>query len=632
MIGTIYRNIVEHSQQLFTRRDGILGTCIPNVRIALIRRLSRQVTTCTGATRRYALKVRRLHFKIFRRLTHSDMVSLTGQPAHSHVGNRLRPNQGFPWISGLGKTLWGYYNSPLNAIFVTTNVFAFAGTVAFATFMDMRNHGYTNGIPVYMTGVNHRSAGDIQNTGELEDERVYQEILRQQDKIMRDLRKRIDSKVEALRLLEKEDGNVKRTKKSEVVSEESSRSPLRSYSMESIEVSDKLGKIANYRSVILKASLFNMLYTYKLYEDVINEISTGKSSMNNPRGWLEEVQYLKEGAKPILNDALEGKQGQQQQEIKTDITTNLDLKPNVHTFYQMWERYFDDVTSRVSVNSLENFKLPDWNEYPPVLRDLCSQLYSNKMGTFNDFRSYYNKTNSKKYRKLLALWFYDNCRLLESFDKDAPNRNLNEDLYNEITQDFKNDTSIFEKYASILLNPGNPREIKFFRSRAVKVPSAENIESLDLYHHHRNHHLDAVADNGDDTLKQTVMVPFVSLNTVLNIMEGYINLKRGRSGENGFSQQQQQSRNQYPEKNALYNDKLIRIVQMLKSDVILLQNKEQKNTDEGDLKVQLCDDYELNLLHGTSRSDDGKWQRDRARCYEKLSREPRLIELLKQLE
>ena len=72
---------------------------------------------------------------------------------------------------------------------------------------------------------------------------------------------------------------------------------------------------------------------------------------------------------------------------------------------------------------------------------------------------------------------------------------------------------------------------------------------------------------------------------------------------------------------------------MLKSDVILLQNKEQKNTDDGDLKVQLCDDYELNLLNReTQRSNDGKWQRDRARCYEKLSREPRLIELLKQLE
>ena len=608
------------------------GTSLPNVRIAVIRHISRQFGTCTSATRRYALRVRRLHFKILRRLTHSDTVSFSGQSAHSHARNRLRPNHGFPWISGLGKTLWGYYNSPLNAIFVTTNVFAFAGTVAFATFMDMRNHGYASGIPVYMTGVNHRSAGDIQSTGELEDERVYQEILRQQDKIMRDLRKRIDSKVEALRLLEKEDNKVKNSEESEVVSENSSGSPLKSYSMESIEVSDKLGKIANYRSVILKASLFNMLYTYKLYEDVINEISTGMSSLNSQRSWLEEVKYLKEGAKSILNDSIEGKQGQQQQQqdVKTDLTTNLDLKPDVHMFYQMWGRCFDDLNSKMSANSLENFKLPNWTEYPPVLRNLCSQLYSNKMGTFNDFRSYYNKTSSRKYKKLLALWFYDNCKLLEPFDRDSPDRNLNEDLYNEITKDFRDDTHIFEKYASILLNPGNPREIKFFRSRAVRVPDTEDVEGLNLYHHSDN--------NDDDIMRQTVMVPFVSLDTVLNIMEGYINLKRRGNHEDDLPTQQveqaeHQLRNQYPEKNALYNDKLIRIVQMLKSDVILLQNKEQKNTDDGDLKVQLCDDYELNLLNREAqRSNDGKWQRDKARCYEKLSREPRLIELLKQLE
>lgn len=254
-------------------------------------------------------------------------------------------------------------------------------------------------------------------------------------------------------------------------------SPLKKYSECEI-ILEKSQTSTTYNSQHAKMSLFHLFYSFYLYQGVLNNVAA-----DNKSDWSRELALL---AKE-----------------KTSDVNSVPLR----YFYDTWKIEFQEIFSKL--NKSQQFHLPNWTEYPAAFKFLCHWLYDNDMHTIGNFFSLYYKVKPTSQRRLLEMWFYDHSHLF-SVEADTDN----EIFYNKVIKNCVHDTSLFNKYASVVLDPQNPRRRVFFNKHLLK---------------------------GSKT---------VSLDTILELLRGIIDSKKNS-------------------KNSLYHDSVIKLISMLRKDCVM---------------------------------------------------------------
>lgn len=493
----------------------------------------------------------------------TSMVSVLRNGNHLHSSL----NKGF------GNTLWRYFNSPFNVVFMTTNIFAFAGIVAFSTLIDIRHlhnftkienshHQYDQEHQLYtpdnyvlaspsnvrkhmylmMTTLIPNSLTVPEIPINITDEEIVS-TPKSQDKTLEMLQRKVTEKTQELEDMEVD-------------------TPFHTYNVEDIEINSKNKRVVDYNSAKIKADLFNMLYSFKIYEDVIVDTQANK---HHQKLWFEELLHFRNKHKDVLATG----------SSKIDPS----FRPTVTNFYDAWRTTYQKMEPRGG-DLIENFTLPNWSQYPYSLKDSCNKLYENKMGGIDDFKSFYDSIKSNKFKKLIRMWYYDNYKLIKCRQSNDTNvMAQREEFYNELLKDSLHDPPTFVKYASIVLNPHNPRKDILFS----KINPDDNQATQQRQH--------------------TNNIPVVQVETVLNILQGYLTL------------QQEKKRT----KILNYNNTYLRIVHMIKENGYL--------TDEGKIGIQLCPDDQVIYSHR-------KWlskNRQDPKLYDRLGKDPHILQLLSQI-
>lgn len=400
----------------------------------------------------------------------------------------LVPDSG---IGNIRKTLWGYFNAPGNKLFVTTNVVSFIGIVTYNTLVN--NNVHDRLFEERLLASNYEV---IRNRMSVLDEL--------NDKKFKSLENELQQKVEELSkissgLVETKNPNVPTTTSENYNT--SPDGPINTYSTKQFS-KVPLGKMASNNSTLAKASLFHMFYAFQLYESVINE----EFQLMNETSWNNEVIKLYKDNKEILAGASE----------------------NMHLFYSLWRDDSNQIFT--DFGSTKNFQLPNWNTYPRNLQNICKELHSNNLESIENFDRLYSRITDIQLKQLVRLWFYDNTRLFRS----SSDWKFNEKLYVKILHDCCNDPNLYRKYASIVLNPKNPRNESFFERNSM-YPSTR----------------------------------YIHLSTLIDVLQGYVLLRENSRSAND------------------YNLELLRIVHMLKTHGTTVNNK--NNFQNPDVRILLDD-------------------------------------------
>lgn len=471
---------------------------------------------------------------------------------------------------GAGGRLWQYFNSPFNVVFMTTNIFAFAGIVAFSTLIDIRHlHGTAGEQHQHQPALAGAGAGSgadpgsslaMVNPGTIRrhlypmvttidpqtqavplpelpelspEERNVQEQEEEQDQTLEFLRRKISEK--SLQLAE---AQAQATAVDTAV-----ETPLHTYTATEVNIPKKSTRVQALNATRNKASLFNMLYSYEIYRSLLQDSSESKTLSWRTKLWRKEVSALRE-----------------------DIGDFMMFVPSLNNFYANWNEEFQATggpgTASAQPQSVENFGLPSWRTYPDRLRSMCNKLYSNNMETLDDFQQFYENTESRQLKELLQMWYYDNYKRLPP----VKGNKSHELFYNELLGDAMSNPHMFKRYASVVLDPENKRSGMLFSSMRV--------------------------DEGDKE-------PYVHLDTMVNVLQGYLQLE-----QNGG------------DKSAAY----LRLVQMLNDNVYM-------PTREKGVFVQLGSS-------GSVKSSRHWWlsrSKSHTQLDEALGSDPRLMSLLKEL-
>ncbi|EHN00408.1 Pet494p [Saccharomyces cerevisiae x Saccharomyces kudriavzevii VIN7] len=329
----------------------------------------------------------------------------------------------FPYM----RTLWRYFNAPGNVMFVTTNIVAFMGIVAYNTMITVNNERAFEEqmIAAQMSLAKQRKGFE---TGALTLSRDT-ELDDQED----DIKCERPASGHADPFVQEQDGQLD--------------SPIKHHTLADL-VSNKEAKVADYDSQRVKASIFHMLYAYMLYRDTIQP----KTEVQNhsSKEWRHEVELL-----------IKGKQAQ-------------GTHQRIDVFYDLWNKKFDKVVT--SPEKVQNFELPDWSKYPTILKFVCTELHNNDLKTLDEFKQFYGKVRSNEVKKLLGLWLYDHSFL---FPRNLYDNESEEGFYDTLIKDSIQDNKIFQKYSSIVMNPYNERTQLFFPNIHTQ-PANKPIPSISL--------------------------------------------------------------------------------------------------------------------------------------------------------
>lgn len=468
-----------------------------------------------------------------------------------------------------GNTLWRYFNSPFNVVFMTTNIFAFAGIVAFSTLIDVRHLHHSNKIEdtqhheivshdkyaIMNTGVIRRHLYPMVSTvsthhidvPELPVPLDYEAKIKNQNKTLEMLQEKITQRTQELE-------KIKIDKMEETITNVSS--PLQTYTLDNINIEGKKTRIVEYNSSKIKASLFNMLYSFKIYEDMMKD---DELQNKYSKSWYEELKIFKN----------------KQLETDTKNDEKYIFKPTVTNFYDSWRSTYQTTLQKDNIQSIENFTLPNWSQFPGVLKDSCNALYENKMNNLDDFQQFYESIKSNKFKKLVRMWYYDNYQNLKTSQSTDTNVTCKkETFYNELLKDSVYDPPTFIKYASVVLNPYNSRNKILFN----------NIKT--------------------ETDTENVTIPVVQMSTMLNILEGFLFLQNEKKQKGKILN---------------YNDTYLRIIHMIKKNGYL--------RTQGDIGIQLCPDDQIIYKNSNWLSKD----RQDPKLYDELGKDPRVLQLLSQI-
>lgn len=370
--------------------------------------------------------------------------------------NNLILNQKRP---GFVRTLWGYFNSPGNAMFVTTNIMTFAALVTYNTIANIRHEQIMEQQLLATQLLGPQPSYDPR----FEDEIMFPNHSDTRDPNITDQQSFL-TPVENIKIenLDTERANeVEKVK--EEIEEDIMDSPLPIYTEKDI-VLQKTRTVSRVNSLIAKHSLFSLFHAYCLYEDIIKDdwinakkevLKSENRNDNNNNEWGNEVNRLRNLSLPLL------KQIYEQQ------------KP-LGTFYRIWNT--KDKVDSSQLTEIYKFKIPQWNIYPGLMRYVCNNLYHNKLETLKDLDTFYKTMKTPNMKRLFRMWLYDHIHLL---------KRVNDDIWNEymftvlIRDSFQNNDIIsFKKYSSILLNPENTRGKLFFsNSKQLQSPQV-HIDTL----------------------------------------------------------------------------------------------------------------------------------------------------------
>ncbi|SMN21604.1 similar to Saccharomyces cerevisiae YNR045W PET494 Mitochondrial translational activator specific for the COX3 mRNA, acts together with Pet54p and Pet122p [Maudiozyma saulgeensis] len=484
-------------------------------------------------------------------------------------GNQLSS----PLNKGFGNTLWRYFNSPFNVVFMTTNIFAFAGIVAFSTLIDIRHLHNTAKIE----NNNHNHYGQEHQLSSSDNyvlanpsnvrRHMYPMITTLTPSSLgvpelpiditdESISARQETQDKTLEMLER-----KVSEKTKELEEMEASTPLKTYTVDDIEVNSKNKRVVDFNSTKIKAALFNMMYSFKIYEDIIIDTQSNKT---HHKSWFEELLHFR---------------NKQKDSLATDSSKigSSSFRPTVTNFYDTWRSEYQKIEPQDG-QIIENFTLPNWSQYPLPLKDSCNKLYENKMGGIDDFKSFYNSIKSNKFKKLIRMWYYDNYKMIKSPRSNDPKvMAQRETFYNELLKDSIHDPPTFVKYASIVLNPCNPRKDMLFNK--IKLDDNQMLQN------------------------QGSNIPVVQIETILNILQGYLTLQEEKKRTKILN----------------YNDTYLRIVHMIKENGYL--------TEQGNIGIQLCPDDQVIYSHR-------KWlskNRQDPKLYDELGKDPRVLQLLSQI-
>lgn len=324
-------------------------------------------------------------------------------------------------------------------------------------------------------------------------------------------------------------------------------SPFPVYSANNLYSERKGPQLVAYNSQVAKMSLFHMIYAYFLCKHVISNrsLTYTTSPYLESEFWKKEVELLRNKGYLV--------------ELGSD-TSNIDRYEGtafMNAFYSSWKHDFSSVFS--NLHKSQRFHFPDWKYYPGNLRYICRKLYSNEMTTVEDFEQFYEAIESRDLKRLLRIWFYDYSHLVN------PIKGNMEKFYSSLVQDCHADDSLFNKYSSILLNPTNPRKYLFFPKYGIRD------------------------------------VPTASMDTVLSVLQGYINLHENQGKQ--------------------HYDAIVRIISMIRKDCILVKHN-KGNHNYREVRVILPKDEEREQLELQTSS------MERKKCYQLVSNNPTAVKLL----
>lgn len=267
----------------------------------------------------------------------------------------------------------------------------------------------------------------------------------------------------------------------EEVRNDEKESPLTEYTANNFWCPAKTPPLATYNSQMAKMSLFHMLYAFYLYKDVL--IADQNRQMVLPKEWQQEVEYLQDSEKD------------------TFACTYREMDK----FYNEWKQEFLQVFA--DLNKSQRFTLPTWKNYPKPLRIICDKLYHNDMENILNFADLYNEIPSIGIKRLLRRWLLDYTHLVSTTGPTAEN----EKFYRQLLKDSQGDEVIFNNFASLILNPSDPRRTCF-------LPKLNQIHSA-------------------------------SIDTALLVLRGYVHLRE--------------------KMNKNHNGPIIRLLSMLKKDCVV---------------------------------------------------------------
>ncbi|SCU77607.1 LANO_0A00804g1_1 [Lachancea nothofagi CBS 11611] len=324
----------------------------------------------------------------------------------------------------------------------------------------------------------------------------------------------------------------------EFSSEESSNvvsgkaAPFRKYKASDILL-QKNGSPATCHMQHAKMSLFHLLYSFYLCRDATAP-DQGLSE-NDSTEWIAEAQQLRQGLP----------KGSQQ------------VSPQ--TFYSIWRQEFDQLFS--SLSRSQQFHMPNWTQYPHSLQAICQKLHDNELRTLSDFMQFYQSVKPGSIRALLRAWLYDNFRLFQvTTDVD------NEGFYRHLVQTCGNDRYLFTRYASILLNPDNPRRRAFFNRHSHEEMS-------------------------------------VSLDTVLEVLKGNLQAATGALNKSNC------------------HESILRLVALIRTSCVTSRGSMGKP----EVRVLLPDN---NSQSWDSQNEHRTSSKDRNACYKLVSQNPELMAVL----
>ncbi|CCE65780.1 hypothetical protein TPHA_0M02060 [Tetrapisispora phaffii CBS 4417] len=481
--------------------------------------------------------------------------------------------------------LWKYFNAPGNVLFVTTNIVTFTGMVAYNTCVS---NGKENALDENILSI-QTALEKGPNTSEGISLNDYPIIDSELERYL-PLRTEYPPNINAVPELDRKEV------------EETEMSPFKTITKEDLQL-EGTARTVNFESQLAKLSIFNLLYSYYMYKSVLYNIK-GRNKPNEGKFyntfnlWHKETEEMSE--QYLASEAGE---------------SSVDKIP-LNGFYSLWKTNFTN--SIKSFSEVQNLKLPNWRIYPKNLQKLCESLYNNDMTIIADFAEFYHELNDDKYkevRNLLRLWLYDNMTLFKETNSkskifsNSSKYNLrkikhaNEIFYNELLDDSKDDITLFLKYSSIALNSQNKNRRNFMFPKLL---------------------IDSEKDNNSVTIQ--IDVPTISLETLLNVLDGFVRLKENKGID--------------------CHDSIVKIISMLKKDCILSKTQDKNATMTGtrkdhvsvillpndleqrveiacqlDNKLKTINNYELMNHHDDLRK----------KCYRIVSTNPKAIQLLEKI-
>ncbi|SCU77465.1 LAMI_0A01244g1_1 [Lachancea mirantina] len=312
-------------------------------------------------------------------------------------------------------------------------------------------------------------------------------------------------------------------------------SPLKRYSEGEIRLGDNKSPASSIAQHV-KMSLCHLFYSYYMCRDVAN--GRHGDDVEDVSEWMKEVRAI-------------------QNEIPT-ISDKMNVPPA--TFYHVWKQEF--VALLGNLNRSQQFHMPDWRQYPKDLQAVCFLIYHSDLRTLGDFIKVYNDVPYRSLRTLLRAWLYDNSHLFK-----VTNDIDNEQFYSRLLRASVPDSPLFSKYASIILDPSNPRRRVFFNNRLREG------------------------------------TPTAALGTIVEVLNGL----KGNA-QDAFC-------------TTARNDAVIRLISMIRADCIMARNKRGRN----EVRILLFQGSVDEIQQKRASSDERK------ACYRLVSEDARVMRVLNSL-